>query len=282
MKLATFKKSGKVSFGIVLDQGIIDLTDEWPEVRGLRDMLSDDWLVAARRIAASRKPDVQLSAVEFLPPIPDPDKLICIGKNYSSHVAEAGADLPTDPSLFLRLPNTMVAHGGALIKPLASDWFDYEGELTLVIGKGGRHIKPEHAFEHIAGYTCFNDASLRDIQRNHSLTAGKNFYATGGCGPWIVTADEIADVKSVQLETRLNGKVMQHSTLDKLIFDIPTLIAYISAFTPLVAGDLIATGTPEGVGASRKPPVWMKDGDVVEVDIAGVGVLRNPVRAEQA
>jgi 2-keto-4-pentenoate hydratase/2-oxohepta-3-ene-1,7-dioic acid hydratase in catechol pathway len=188
---------------------------------------------------------------------------------------------PENPQVFLRLVNTLVAHNQPMVRPRISGDFDYEGELAVVIGRPGRHIAKSDALSHIFGYTCFNDGSIRDIQFKHSIAAGKNFHATGGFGPWIVTADEIPDPTRLQLVTRLKGKEVQHTGIDDLIFDIPTLISYCSDWTPLVAGDVISTGTPEGVGFARKPPLWMKPGDVVEVEIdGGIGVLRNPIIAE--
>jgi 2-keto-4-pentenoate hydratase/2-oxohepta-3-ene-1,7-dioic acid hydratase in catechol pathway len=188
---------------------------------------------------------------------------------------------PENPQVFLRLVNTLVAHTQPMVCPRISGDFDYEGELAVIIGKPGRHIAKPDALGHIFGYTCFNDGSIRDIQFKHSIAAGKNFHATGGFGPWIVTADEISDPTRLHLVTRLNGKEVQHTGIDDLIFDIPTLISYCSDWTPLVAGDVISTGTPEGVGFARKPPLWMKPGDVVEVEIdGGIGVLRNPIIAE--
>ena len=212
---------------------------------------------------------------------PTRDKIICAGRNYRAHAAEAGGPPPENPQVFLRLVNTLVAHNQPMVCPRISGDFDYEGELAVIIGKPGRHIAKSDALSHVFGYTCFNDGSIRDIQFKHYIAAGKNFHATGGFGPWIVTADEIPDPTRLHLVTRLNGNEVQHTGIDDLIFDIPTLISYCSDWTPLVAGDVIATGTPEGVGFARKPPLWMRPGDVVEVEIdGGIGVLRNPIVAE--
>ena len=247
----------------------------------LYDAIAGDALGAAAAEVKSGAPDIALSQVTLLPPITDPDKIICAGRNYRAHAAEAGGAPPENPSVFLRLVNTLVAHNQPMVCPKISGDFDYEGELALIIGKPGRHIAKADALGHIFGYTCFNDGSIRDIQFKHSIAAGKNFHATGGFGPWIVTADEIPDPTRLHLMTRLNGRQVQHTGIDDLIFDIPTLISYCSDWTPLVAGDVISTGTPEGVGFARKPPLWMKPGDVVEVEIdGGVGVLRNPIIAE--
>lgn len=278
MKLASFSGAAGASYGVVLGDGVIDigrrLGAKYPT---LRAAIAGNGLGEIAAAARDAKADQPLAEVALLPPIPNPDKIVCAGRNYKGHALEAGGTLPEFPSLFTRLTNTLVPHGGNLVRSKLSTNFDFEGELALVIGRPGRHIAAQDALSHIAGYACFNDASVRDFQFKHSLTAGKNFHATGGFGPWLVTADEIPDPAQLMLHTRLNGQQVQHTKVDDLIFDIPTLIAYISAFTPLVAGDVIATGTPEGVGFARKPPLWMKGGDVIEVEISGIGVLRNSV-----
>lgn len=221
-----------------------------------------------------------LASVALLPPIPDPHKVICIGLNYRAHAAEAGLKVPQHPSLFLRLANTLAAHNAPLVRPRLSSEFDYEGGLAIVIGRPGRHIPKADALAHVFGYACFNDGSLRDFQFRHSTTVGKNFPSTGGFGPWIATADTIPDPSKLTLTTRLNGAQVQHKGLDDMIFDVPSIISYVSSWTELGAGDVISTGTPEGVGLGRKPPLWLKPGDVVEVEISGIGVLRNPIVAE--
>src|SRR5215470_8844190 len=279
MKLISFTASGHSSYGAVVGDRIVDLGrrlgDRYPT---LRAAIAGGALAGAAAEVDSAATDMALSQVTLLPPITDPDKIICAGRNYRAHAAEAGGAPPENPSVFLRLVNTLVAHNQPMVCPKISGDFDYEGELALIIGKPGRHIAKADALGHIFGYTCFNDGSIRDIQFKHSIAAGKNFHATGGFGPWIVTADEITDPTQLHLMTRLNGREVQHTGIDDLIFDIPTLISYCSAWTPLSAGDVIATGTPEGVGFARKPPLWMKPGDIVEVEIdGGIGVLRNPV-----
>jgi len=204
--------------------------------------------------------------------IPHPEKILCAGINYRSHAAETGRELPKQPSMFIRFTDTLVGHGGAMIRPTVSDNFDFEGELAVVIGKAGRHIKAEHALDHVAGYTCFVDGSVRDFQK-FSVTSGKNFPGTGPLGPWLVTTDEIPDPSQLTLTTRLNGNTVQHDTTDHMIFDVATIIEYLSTVTWLEPGDVIATGTPDGVGMGRKPPLWMKGGDKVEVEISGIGTL---------
>ena len=281
MKLASFSAAGRDTYGAVVEGGVVDLGrrlgDRYPT---LRAAIAGDALARLAGEVAAAKPDFSLAQVTLLPPITDPDKIICAGRNYRAHAAEAGGAPPENPQVFLRLVNTLVAHGQPMVCPKISGDFDYEGELALIIGKPGRHIAKADALSHIFGYTLFNDGSIRDIQFKHSIAAGKNFHQTGGFGPWIVTADEIPDPTRLHLATRLNGHEVQHTGIDDLIFDIPTLISYCSDWTPLVAGDVISTGTPEGVGFARKPPLWMKPGDFVEVEIGGIGVLRNPIVAE--
>ncbi|MGA8079297.1 MAG: fumarylacetoacetate hydrolase family protein, partial [Xanthobacteraceae bacterium] len=235
--------------------------------------LAAGMMAAMQEAVKGAKPDRKLADVTFLPLIPRPPKILCAGVNYRSHAAEIGRELPKQPSMFIRFADTLVGHDGALIRPKVSDNFDFEGELALVIGKGGRHITTEQALDHVAGYTCFVDGSVRDYQK-FSVTSGKNFPGTAPLGPWLVTADEIPDPSRLTLTTRLNGKAVQHATTDQLIYSIPQIIAFCSDFTTLAPGDVIATGTPEGVGHSRKPPLWMKPGDTLEVEITGVGVLR--------
>jgi 2-keto-4-pentenoate hydratase/2-oxohepta-3-ene-1,7-dioic acid hydratase in catechol pathway len=253
------------------------LGERFPTVRA---MLAADGLPELARDAAAATPDHDLAGVRLLPPIPDPEKIICIGLNYRAHVGEGGGAVSQFPSLFTRFADTLVGDDEAIICPKVSSELDYECELALVIGKTGRHIPRDNALAHVAGYACFNDASVRDYQVRHSLAAGKNFFATGGFGPWLVTADEIANPGRLSLCTRLNGVEVQHGNTADLIFDIPAIIAYVSGFTPLNPGDVISTGTPEGVGFLRKPPLFLTPGDLVEVEVEGIGVLRNPVVAE--
>ena len=235
---------------------------------------------AIRRRVDALKERVALADIEIKAPCAPTSKLICLGMNYRSHVDEVGSDMPAEPGLFTRFSDSLVGDGAAVICPYVSLQYDYEGEIAVMIGKAGRHISLEQALEHVFGYTIMLDGSVRDYQK-HSLSAGKNFWRTGALGPWIVTQDEITGPAEMRLETRLNGQVVQSGSADCLIYDIPTAISYISRWTPLSPGDVIATGTPAGVGASRIPPVWMKAGDVVEVEVSGIGTLRNPVVGEQ-
>jgi 2-keto-4-pentenoate hydratase/2-oxohepta-3-ene-1,7-dioic acid hydratase in catechol pathway len=273
MRLVSFRHAGAAKFGSVVDGGIVDLStrlsSRWPSLRAAIAAKALGELAAAAKGAGA---DLKFEDVELEPVIPDPEKILCIGLNYASHVGEVGRQLPTVPSVFSRLHNTLVPHGGDIVRPRASIDFDFEGELAIVIGERCRHVPRASALAVVAGYTCFLDISVRDFQK-HSVTAGKNFPATGPLGPWMVTADVIADPQRLELTTRLNGNTVQHDTTDHMIFDVATIIEYLSTVTWLEPGDIIATGTPDGVGLGRKPPLWMKGGDKVEVEISGIGTL---------
>jgi 2-keto-4-pentenoate hydratase/2-oxohepta-3-ene-1,7-dioic acid hydratase in catechol pathway len=271
MKLLSFAAGGGQYFGAVSGDGVITLNDKIGQP-DLRAALAAGALPAMQDAAASAKPDRALSDIRFLPVIPNPRKILCAGINYRSHAAETGRELPKQPSMFIRFTDTLVGHGGELIRPKVSDNFDFEGELAVVIGKAARHITPQQALDHVAGYTCFVDGSVRDYQK-FSVTSGKNFPGTGPLGPWLVTTDEISDPSRLTLTTRLNGNQVQHSPTSLLIYSIAQIIAFCSDFTQLSPGDVIATGTPEGVGHSRKPPLWMKAGDLLDVEITGIGTL---------
>lgn len=275
MKLLSFNAGGKEYFGALSGDGVVTLNDKIGQP-DLRTALAAGALDAMRKTAADAKPDLTLGEIAFLPVIPRPGKILCAGINYRSHAAETGRELPKQPSMFVRFADTLIGHGGTMIRPSVSDNFDFEGELAVVIGKGGRHIKAERALDHVAGYTCFVDGSVRDFQK-FSVTSGKNFPGTGPLGPWLVTTDEIPHPSRLTLMTRLNGKEVQHATTDQLIYSIPQIIAFCSDFTALAPGDVIATGTPEGVGHSRKPPLWMKAGDTLEVEITEIGVLQTNI-----
>lgn len=279
MHIASFVSGGRSSFGLVAADRIIDLAARCGTA-DLRDAIAGGTIAAAAKAAQGADPGEPIAAVTLLPPIPHPNKMICIGLNYRAHAAEAGLKVPEHPSLFLRLNNTLTAHGAPLVRPSLSGDFDYEGELAIVIGKPGHRIARPAALDHVFGYACFNDGSLRDFQFKHSVTVGKNFPSTGGFGPWIATADTVPDPSKLTLSTRVNGTQVQHKGLDDMIFDVPAIIAYVSSWTKLEPGDVIATGTPEGVGFARKPPLWLKPGDTVEVEISNIGILRNPIVAE--
>ena len=227
-------------------------------------------------------PAWEVGEIALLPPIPDPGKIICIGLNYASHLSEMGNKRPEHPTVFTRWSDTLAAHGSPLVRPNNSTRFDYEGELAVIIGRTARHVSGEKATGHIAGFSIFNDASVRDWQRHTSqFTPGKNFPSTGGFGPAMVTGDEIADLSAQRVQTRLNGELLQDQPISDMLWPVAELIEYLSDFTPLNPGDVIVTGTPGGVGDARTPPVYMQPGDVVEVSIGAIGTLRNPVIAEE-
>jgi len=236
---------------------------------------------AAARLASA--PLIAADAIDFLPVIPRPPKIICIGLNYVAHSQEAGFEAPSYPAVFARYSTSLVAHRAPILRPTVSEQLDYEGELAIVIAKGGRHIAEADALGHVGGYSVFNDGSIRDYQRKSAQwTMGKTFDATGGFGPELVTPDELPlGGKGLRLETRLNGQVMQSASTDDLIFDVARLIVILSEAMTLCPGDVIASGTPAGIGAVRKPPLWMQPGDVCEVAIEGVGTLSNPIAQEQ-
>jgi len=283
MKLSSFRHAGRTSYGVISDEGVIDLSPIAAEVGAtLREALERGAVGRIAEWASRQRPSIVLDAIEFLPVIPDPRKILCVGINYRSHVAETGREVPTHPMIFARYADSQTGHLQPIIRPRVSTQLDFEGELAIVIGRQARHVKAERALEYVAGYSCYNDGSVRDWQR-HSIqfTPGKNFPQTGGFGPWLVTTDEIPDPSQLTLTTRLNGEVVQHARTDDLIFSAPRLIEYCSTFTTLNPGDVIITGTTGGVGAFRQPPLWMKPGDVVEVDISDIGVLRNTIAEEE-
>jgi 2-keto-4-pentenoate hydratase/2-oxohepta-3-ene-1,7-dioic acid hydratase in catechol pathway len=272
MKLASFVADGKPACGVVTDGGIVTIKGRYVTID---DVIAAGAFDEVRRAADGATPDRDVQGLQFLPTITRPGKILCVGINYASHAAEHGGALEK-PNIFTKFVDCLAAHEGEIWRPKASVQFDFEGELVVVIGRGGRAIPTENALSHVAGYTCFCDGSVRDFIKM-SLITGKNFPMTSPLGPWMVTADEIPDPSQLTLTTRLNGVQMQHARTDLLIHDVPALIAYCSTFTRLAPGDIIATGTPEGVGAKRNPPVWMKAGDVLEVEISGIGTLRSRV-----
>ena len=279
MRLASFSHTGKSSYGIVANGGVIDIGARAnSRFASLADSLGHPDILAEH---AGRAPDYPLADVQLLPPIPQSGRIICVGLNYKSHIAETGRDMPQHPMLFPRYPDSLVGDGQPMVRPNASDNFDFEGELAFVIGKAGRHIPLERALSHVAGYACLNDGSIRDFQRHTSqFMPGKNFVASGSFGPWLVTPDEMGEIGAQTIETRLNGETMQKATLDDLLFGVEALIAYMSKIWTLQPGDVVATGTTGGVGLYRKPPVWMKPGDRIEVEISGIGILSNAITQE--
>lgn len=287
MKLATIRDGSTHTWGLIeAREGVPDggarlataaLRERFPDLRSL--------LVAAIPPdvlpALSAAPLRSVAGLEFAPVIPNPSRILCVGINYLEHIHEMGREKPDYPTLFTRFPDTLVGHGQDIVRPRVSTQFDYEGELAVVIGRPARYVTAARALDHVAGYTCFLDGSVRDWQRHTTqFTPGKNFPATGGCGPWLVTTDEIPDPAALRLRTRVNGEVLQEAPVSDLCFGVPRIIEYCSSFCTLNPGDIIATGTPSGVGFARTPPRWLVPGDTVEVEISGIGILRHQVADE--
>lgn len=278
MRIGRFARDGRAMDGIVRGEQVLRISD-WQDA-------ADPWrpfrlpaLAAAQIADLPVQETLALADLRFLPPVDQAAKIVCIGLNYRAHAEEVARQQAAQPGLFLRTLDSLQGHGAALLRPKASEQFDFEGEIAVVIGRPGRAIAREAALDHVFGYTILMDGSVRDYQA-HSVTAGKNFWRSGSAGPWIVTADEVPDPRALQLTTRLNGTVVQQAGADTMVHDIPALIAYVSQWTPLRAGDLIATGTPAGVGLSRKPPLWLKAGDRLAVEVDAIGVLANPIEDE--
>ena len=284
MRFVSFSALGEQGVGIVGEVGVVDLRRRLA-VRSLRELLTQD-LVAEAAPFASEAPDFRFNALTLLPVIPDPAHFFCVGVNYTEHldeVSDSGAPpyRAQHPSIFIRFPESITGADAALVLPRVSDQLDFEAELAVVIGKGGRYIDRAKALSHVAGYTCCNDGSVRDWQVHTSqVSPGKNFFHSGALGPWMVSADAIADPGKLAIRCRLNGRLMQSSNTSKMIFDIPSIVSYVSAMVPLVPGDVISTGTPQGVGYTRQPPVFLQEGDICEVEIENIGILRNTVARE--
>jgi 2-keto-4-pentenoate hydratase/2-oxohepta-3-ene-1,7-dioic acid hydratase in catechol pathway len=274
----SFERAGRASYGVVVGNGIVDVGARRPNDRTLKDLLASGDLEKAGAEAAKQKADHALADVKYLPVITNPDKILCVGINYKAHQEETGRDPTSHPTIFVRFAAAQIGHDQPMIRPEESDRLDFEGEIALVIGKRGRRIPKAKALDYVAGFSCYNDGSVRDYQRHTTqFTPGKNFTGTGGFGPWLMTKDECGNLGAMELTTRLNGEVMQNATASLLIFGFEDIIAYCSTFTDLVPGDVIVTGTPGGVGAARNPPLFMKAGDVIEVEVKPIGVLRNRV-----
>jgi len=287
MRFAAFTLNGSVGLAARnTDGALFGLTEAQPNYPSGLDRLIEQGTEAlasahARLLAGAR---IDLERARLLPPLPRPGKIICVGLNYRDHSAESGFKQPDYPTLFARFPSSLIGDGAPMVRPRLSEQLDYEGELVAVIGRGGRHIEKSKALDHVVGYSIFNDGSVRDYQmKTPQWTTGKNFDGTGPFGPCLVTADELPPgCKGLGLRTRLNGKIVQSAAIDDMVFDVATLVSVISEAMTLEAGDVIVTGTPSGVGLGRKPPLWMKPGDRIEVEIDQIGVLSNPIVEEGA
>ena len=281
MKLVSFEREGATGFGIVGDdEHVVDLTGRLSGADNLQAVLEQDRLSDLAKMGGDGQ-HWHIDELTLLPVVQNLSKIICVGINYVAHAAEAGRKVGEYPVIFQRYADTLIGHRQPLLRPKVSEQFDFEGELAVVIGKGGSHIDPAKAMDHVAGYCCFNDGSLRDWQfHTHQYGMGKNFRSTGALGPWLVTSDEIPDYRELELRSFLNGEQMQEGKLDQLACDIPHVISYVSKAMAWRPGDVIATGTPSGVGFKREPPVFLKAGDEFEVRIPGVGILVNPVANE--
>lgn len=279
MKLVSYHSNSRPGYGAVVGDRVVDLSGYFADIPDLASLLaSPSKLAQAKQLVTASVGELLLADLTLSPVIPSPGKIICVGINYVAHAEEAGRKVGQHPVIFQRFAETLQAHDAPLVRPKVSQEFDFEAELAVVIGKGGSHIAPENAMEHVAGYTCFNDASVRDWQfHTHQYGMGKTFRFTGALGPWLVTADEIDDYRDLQVRGILNGEQMQEGKLSELAFDIPHLISYVSQALDWNPGDILATGTPSGIGFKRNPPIFLKPGDVFEVTISQIGTLSNPV-----
>ncbi|NKJ39504.1 fumarylacetoacetate hydrolase family protein [Rhizobium sp. SG570] len=277
MRLSTVRIAGRTTWGVVDQDSFHDvgtvLADRYADLKAA--IAAGLAGVAEATASANATP---LADIEWLPVVPNPDKILCVGLNYEMHRQETGRSEVENPTIFARYSNSQIGHLAPIVRPKVSTDLDYEGELAIIIGKPGRYISRGDALNHVAGYAIYNDGSIRDFQRHtHQFTPGKNFPDTGAFGPWMMTPDELGPLPDLRIQTRLNGQVVQDATFGQMIFDIARQIEYCSSFTHLEAGDVIASGTPGGVGAKRNPPLWMKPGDIVEVEIDKLGTLRNPI-----
>jgi 2-keto-4-pentenoate hydratase/2-oxohepta-3-ene-1,7-dioic acid hydratase in catechol pathway len=283
MKFVTFSANGALKYGAVVGDKLVSLSEtlgqRYPD---LKSLIAANAYGEAEKALKEAGPGVPLDSVTFEPVIPNPRQILCVGLNYESHRQETGRPIVGHPTMFMRYAESQTGHNRPMLRPAVSTWFDYEGELVVIIGKGGRYIPQAEAMSHIAGYSIYNEGSIRDWQNHTSqFGPGKNFPETGAFGPWMVTADEIPDPTKLHLTTRLNGQVLQDAGIDQMIFPIPNVISYCSGFTELHPGDVIVTGTPGGVGFKREPKVFMKPGDKVEVEITGIGTLVNSIADEK-
>lgn len=286
-RLAAFSANGRAHYGLVTDRGLIDLYsryhERWPT---LREVIESDALMRVADACAGEETDFSFADVGWEIPLPSPEKILCVGVNYPDRNEEYkdGQEAPKNPSLFVRFPRSFVGHERPILRPTVSPQLDYEGEIVIVIGKGGRHIAEADALSHIAALSLSNEGTVRDWVRHakFNVTQGKNFDASGSMGPWLVPFEDEAQIADIGLVSRVNGEVRQQDRTSRMIFPFRKIIAYISTFTTLVPGDVILTGTPTGAGARFDPPIWLKPGDVVEVEADGIGTLRNEVADEVA
>jgi 2-keto-4-pentenoate hydratase/2-oxohepta-3-ene-1,7-dioic acid hydratase in catechol pathway len=283
MKFMSYRHRGQDTYGAVKDDGVIDLGTRFAaRFATLKDALAGDGLAELADAATGATPDAALNAVEFLLPITRPDKILCAGRNYRAYheVVETGG-APTYPSIFSRLPSSFAAHRQAIVKPAVAEQLDYEGELVAIIGRRGRHIAEQDALSYVAGYTIMNEGTVRDWMKMGTQNfPAKNFHRAGSLGPWMVSADEIADPGKLHINTRRNGATVQDGGTDMMIFDLPYLISHISKFTWLEPGDMIATGSPGGSVIESDDKNWLKPGDAMEFEISGIGTLKNSIEAE--
>jgi len=284
MRFLSFVRDGEPTFGAATGAGVVDLGAAHPELPDLRAAIRAGRLGELGEEAVNRDADCAIRDIQFLPTIPNPEKIICIGVNYANRNEEYkdGSEPPKYPSVLMRTRESLVGHGQPILDPPESDQLDYEGEIVVVIGREGRRIPEDEAHEYVAGLTIMNEGSIRDFLRHakFNVTQGKNFAASGALGPWLVTTDELDPMGELRVRTRVNDEPRQDDTTDNLMFPFRYLISYLSTFYHLKPGDIIATGTPNGAGARFDPPKYLKEGDVVEVEVAGIGVLRNPVVTE--
>jgi len=275
MKIVSYQTESGDSWGILRHDCVVPMNQVWSNSR----LALIDGIESIAKESSKVETRIPLESIKkWYPPIRQPNKILCVGINYLSHIKEAGRTQASKPSFFIRYADSFVGEGDSVQRPFVSEDLDYEAELAIVIGKSGRYVKPEDSNDYVFGYMCMAENSVRDYQKHSTqVTAGKNFYRSGAVGPWITTRDEIEDISSNNITGRLNGEIVQSARFSDMVFSIPELIAYASTFTELSPGDVIATGTPEGVGFKKNPPVFLKPGDLFEVDISGVGCLKNGV-----
>ena len=282
MNFISFLNNNEESFGIVFNNKVTDLTGQINNIKSLKELIQFNCLEEGRSYAKNNPGDIDINSIKLLPVIPNPSKIICVGLNYHEHVKETEKTIADNPVTFQRFNDSQVAHMENMIIPKASDNLDFEGEMALIMKDSESHLSEDDALKYIAGYSCYNDGSVRDWQRHTKSTfgMGKNFKKTGSFGPHMVLAQDIDDYKQLTIKTYLNGEVMQSASLSQLIFDLPLLISYVSKALPWRAGDVLVTGTPGGVGFKRNPPIYLKEGDKVDITISEIGTLSNTLQNE--